>query len=450
MRRILFLVLLCMGGLLPLFGEEAISTVIVETRDFPEVKLTQLRLSNGMTIWLKPTDFEHDEIFIKLAALGGYGSLPAGDRPSGELAASIAWESGMGDMTSDQVSVLLYENSLEFAPKIHTFHRSIEGVSGKEGLEAFLQCVKMVFTQQKFTKEGLKTALANARNILAKLACDYDYVYEAMFLNINSQGVKALQPLSTNDLSKVKLLVAKDFFQRAYSDPSEFVCVFVGSIDIEKTKALIVKYLGTIPKKAVPTNMVQTFNEVFPKGITEREIKLPKRLDSLTRITFPWKRVMDEKKIYKMGFTCQVIEARLRKVITEKMKLSYGIDVSYEFPFYPFLEDPWMSIRFRCDLNRVETIKQLILAELKHLQEKGVSGEEIEGIKYLEAGSDEFWLHDNFYWMSMLTNYYLWKWDPQWIYRASVLTQDLTPEKIHHLLKTGFSLENYSVITAKP
>ncbi len=430
--------------------ETSIHASLLETRHYPDVNLTQLRLENGMTVWLKPTDYETDEISIKLAALGGYAALPEKDRASGELAASIAWESGMGPYSSDQISVLLYEHSLDFVPKIQAYSRSVEGNSRKDSLAAFFQCINMIFMQQNFNQVGLQAALRNATNSISKIACDYDHVYEAMLLQLNTQGVRALQPLSLADLSQVDFAVARDFFQQCFADPADFVIVLVGSFDIEETKALLNRYLGVIPRKNTTLNFAPNFTASFPPGITQKEIRLTNRADSLTRITFPWQKPMSDRKIYKMAFICQIIEARLRRVITEQMKLSYGVDVSYEFPYFPYPNNPWISIRFRCDMERVKDLKRLILAELKNLQDNGVDKEEIEEIQRLEAGSNDFWLRDNFYWMSMLTNYYLWKWDPEWIYRGEKLSQELTPDYVNSLIRTGFTLTNYSVLTATP
>jgi hypothetical protein len=210
------------------------------------------------------------------------------------------------------------------------------------------------------------------------------------------------------------------------------------------------RYLDPIARPRLPNDFTQSLSQMFPPGITREEIKLPKRSDALLCLTFPWKKAMSERKLYKMAFVCQVIKARLRKVISEKMKLAYGADVSYEFPFYPHLNNPWISIRFRSDLSKIEPIKQLILEELKVLQQKGVDESLLVEVKELEKSRDEFRLRDNFYWVSMLGNYYLWHWDPEWIVKSSILTQEIQPAKVNSTLERAFSLENYSQITGKP
>ncbi|MBA3815693.1 MAG: insulinase family protein [Parachlamydiaceae bacterium] len=429
---------------------EDIKDGIAETKFFSDLNLTQLILKNGMTVWLKPTNFESDEIFIKLSALGGFASLNATDRPSGELAAQIAWESGLGELSTDQLSVLLYEHSLELATKIQPFSRIIEGTSGKEGLQEFLKCVNMIFTQHKLTEVGQKEALQNATKILSKIDSDSEQTYENAFLQVNTQNPTFLTPLSAKKLRNVDLQKAKAFYENCFTDPAPFACIIVGSFQLDEAKKLINKYLSVIPKKNSIHFFQDNFAVVFPPKITHKVITLAGRLDSLTRITFPLQTNLNEKNIPSMEFMCQIIEARLRAVITSKMEYSHGVDVSYEFPLYPLLDNSWISIRYRCDILGVNQIKDLILKELKMLQENGSVEQEMLEIKRLESGSEEFWLRDNYYWISMLSNYYLWNWSPEQIHKAESQTQNLTLDSINYMLKTYFILSNYSVITGMP
>lgn len=423
---------------------------IAETKFFSDLNLTQLILKNGMTVWLKPTDFEANEVFIKLSALGGYASLKPEERVSGELAAQIAWESGMGGLTSDQVCVLLYEHSLEFMTKIQAFSRSIEGSSGKEGLKEFFLCVNMVFNQQQFNYKGQLEAVANANRLISKSDSDHEQNYENAFLMVNTQGLDVLRPLSGGDLQKVNFQAAKSFFKRCFSDPSSFACVIVGSFDLAEAKALVNNYLGSIPKQTGINFFEHNYISTFPKKVTNKVITLPGRTDCLTRLTFPLQTVLDAQNIPSMEFMCQIIEARLRQAITKQMKISHGVDVCYEFPLYPLLDSPWISIRFRSDVKNLDIIKDLILMELKRLQEFGATEKEMQEIKRLQTSSEEFWLRDNFYLVSMLSNYFLWNCNPEHIHKAEIQTQNLTLDQVNRMLKDYFTLANYSIVTGKP
>jgi hypothetical protein len=158
---------------------------------------------------------------------------------------------------------------------------------------------------------------------------------------------------------------------------------------------------------------------------------------------------LNEDNSHLFEFACQLIEARLRHVITEQMKTSYGIDVAYEFPLYPFLDSPWMTIQFRCEASVINLLIPVILNELKCMQSKGVSQKEVDEIKKYEQGSEELWLHDNYYWVCVLSNFYLWGWNPENIQRNREQMNHLEAEKLNHILKTYFSLNSYSIVSAQ-
>lgn len=423
-------------------------SLITNSRYLKSIDVTQLQLSNGMVCCLKSTDFETDEVFFKLAALGGYASLKPEELASGQLAEEIAWESGMGGMTSDQVSLFLYENSLEFVPEIFPFSRTIQGEGQEQSIEAFLQCIKMLFTSQQFTQEGLKAAKIVSKETISKLKNDSDRSYEAAFLRVNTQNFPGLKPMAVEDLDKVDFDKAKDFFRRCFSDPADFVCVITGNFDVAKVSQLIEQYLAFIPKPMVGSGLKKSFSVPFPPGITETTIQLINQTSCLTHVTFPLQVKVNDLNIHEIAFMCQIIEARLRQVITEKMNLSYGVDVSYEFPVYPLLDNPWISIRYRCEQNIIGSLKDIVITELKRLQSQGVTAVEVEIIKKLEENSQEFWLKDDFYWVSMLTNYYLWEWNPEKIDYKNSSIQNLSVDAINKILKQAISLSNYSVVTA--
>lgn len=428
------------------YGDEAKS--IINTRYIESINVTQLELSNGMTFCLRPTGFENDEVFFKVAALGGYASLNPKDFASGELAAEIAWESGMGQMTSDQISLFLYEHSLEFVPSISPFSRIVEGEGREQSVEAFFQCLNMLFTAQKFTEEGLKLAKNISKETIAKLQNDYDQSYEVAFLRVNTQNFKALTPMTVDDLNKINFTVAKDFFHRSFSNPAEFVGVVTGNFNIKDVIQFIERYAGSIPKSTVDSELKKSFSAPFPPGITEKAIRLAKQTNCLTHVTFPLQVAVDDLNIHRIAFMCQIAEARLRRVITDKMNLSYGVDVSYEFPMYPLLDNPWISIRYRCENRYLHALKDIVIHELKLLQSEGATADEVENVKKLEEKSQEFWLKDDFYWLSMLSNYYLWGWNPEKIDYKNSSIQQISAAMINQVFKQAISLNNYSIVTA--
>ena len=70
----------------------------------------------------------------------------------------------------------------------------------------------------------------------------------------------------------------------------------------------------------------------------------------------------------------------------------------------------------------------------------------MEHIRKLEAGNDEFWMKDNSYWVSTVTNYILWGWPPAAICSDAAKAQNLTAKDIQAFLVNGLNTSNYSVL----
>lgn len=418
-------------------------------KSFPTIDAVEFKLDNGMVVCLKPTKNEVNDVQIKFGALGGYSVIAEQERPSAQIAAEAAWQSGTRTMTTDQFSVYLYEHSLEFEPKILPFSRIVDGVALSETVEFFFKCIQMLFTEQQFSEEGWNAAQKEMKIVTTREANDYDHVFEAKFLQFNTDSLPALKPMTVDDLAKANFTTAKEFFQRCFKNPSEFVCIVVGDIDTNEVMRLAKKYLGVIPQQS-PSRLNMPISAPFPKGISKTKIQLGKQPSCLTKLTFPLLIKVEESNIQIISFISQVIEARLKRTLTEKMKHAYGIDVSYDFPVYPYLNNPWISIRYRCETGDSPQIKETLLQELARLFKDGVSSKEIESVKILELGSQEFWQNDNLYWVSMLLNYYLWGWNPEGIDYRNNPIKSLSKSQVDQFLKLAISLEHFSEFTAFP
>lgn len=423
-------------------------TQALETKEISELGIVEIKLDNGLKVILKPTDFE-EEIFFKFTALGGYACLSHEKQISGVLGTQIVIESGIGEMTGDQLSMFLYEHSIEFNPQILPFSRVIEGTVIEDEFEYFFKIANQYFTQPKFNYEDFLTVVNQAKASLNKRPLDFDTTFDEVFFRTNTQNHCAYCSKKLSEYDQVNFEVARKFYEDAFGNPNDFTLVIVGHFDVEATKKLIAKYLNFAKSPANAFEKVYFKKAVFPSGITAVKIPFYSKTDSLTRMTFPIKTVLDEDKLRYVALGCQVMEIRLRNLMKAKMDTTYGLDVAYEFPFFPYLDHPWITIQFRCEPHRVALIKEMILGEIKILQTQPLAEKEFEEAKRQQKHSDEFWLRDNYFWVGVLSNYYTWQWDPKNIVKNLDDSQTLSREDIQVVLKTIFSLENHSIISAE-
>lgn len=416
----------------------------------PELDLTELILQNGMKVILKPTAFETDEVLVRMTSLGGYSLLPPEKYASGVIAPQVALESGLDNLTSDQLCVLLYKHFIELNVKIQPFSRIIEGSTDTDGIPTILKLIQMLFTKPRFDRDSFNTVVKQTGESLLKRSNDRDTNFDDIFKKTNTQDYVYLEPLTKEALEKADFATVKSFFEYSFSNPAEFICIIVGDFEIKDNLEGIADTLGAIKKKTVTANYVQPTYPKFPKGIIKKSVKVSGRSDSLVRLTFPLSSPLEQSQLQPFEVAGEVLESRLRDDFREKFKSSLGISVAYEFPLYPLQYRPWFVIQYRCNPKLVGAVQEIILKDLKKLREEGPSKAELEKVLSNIKRTDEFWLRENNYWLITLSNYYTWDWDPKKIIKSFDHIAKLTPEDIKKIFIDFVPLDNYTLIYFQP
>ncbi|MBA3972312.1 MAG: insulinase family protein, partial [Bacteroidetes bacterium] len=318
-----------------------------------------------------------------------------------------------------------------------------------EGLEVFFRLINLYFTRPKFTVEGFKAVVNRTELNLNKKNVDHETKFEEYFKRFNTQSLPELLPLSAADLKNIDLVKSKQLNTEAFGNPREFVCVVVGSFDVEKIKPAILNYLASIPNTGKNFSIKTVKQNIFPNGISQTSVPQHRRTECLTRITFPLKVSLANNQISQLEIACQVIEYHFKKNFIDQMQTTHGFDVAYEFPLYPTLQQPWITLQFISEPELCQNLIKIVLEEFKQFQSKGPSEEEVKAAKAQQISSDDYWENDNSYWVMVLSNYYLWDFSPMNIINTKKNIENLNHKNIVEIIKTYFSLENYTIISSK-
>ncbi len=418
--------------------------VIVNIREYSNLTMTEFTLKNGMRFILKHTD-DDSEICIRLVALGGYAATNPEDRISFELSPNLVMESGIGALSADKLSAFLYDHSLDFNLKVEPFIRSIDASLPEESLEPFFSLVNKTFTAPHFKSDAFDSVLAKKKSELAhKSATSSQYSTHDILSLETIQEKQSLYPLCAKDLEKADFNKARQFFLHAFSNPSEFICVIVGNIDIEKTKKLSAQYFSSIPLKNSEKQFILPSYSAASKVVAIRTQNLPNSKESLVRLALPLQIHLDSTKLEQLELICQVVETRLRTLSKAHLSEIKRIDVGYELPLYPSLEHPWMTIQFHVDNNHTKTTLNWIVEKLRSVCKKGLSSNEIHLAAKIKQQSVQLWEHDNNYWIVLLSNYYLWGWNPLNIAEKFKNPLVINPKEIHSTLRTALLMDEYT------
>ncbi|MCW3119674.1 MAG: insulinase family protein, partial [Chitinophagaceae bacterium] len=248
-------------------------TIVSETKN-ERLGTTELTLSNGVKVTLKPTDFKNDEIILTSFHKGGVSSYPAEDKLSANYAATIVQQTGIGDFSPTELRKFLAGKTVSATPRISGLTSGINGSSSVKDIETLFELIHLYFTAprkddalyngwKEKQKSQMQFALADPQTAFI------DTFYQALFQKNPLAPVIIPKP---GDFDKINPDRSMEIYKEQFGDANDFNFILVGSLDLEKIKPLLTTYLGSLPSAGKPAAYVDNGVRSV-KGNTEFNFK---------------------------------------------------------------------------------------------------------------------------------------------------------------------------------
>lgn len=437
------------SALILLFCNKLTAAPGYTTTKLEEIGAVELQLANGIKVLIKPIE-DSDEILVHGVAAGGYSVLAPEQRSSGKVAASIAWESGFGKWNCNEVSNKLLKDSLELEIAVAPFHRTLDGAAFPSKLKNLLGMIRQLYSAPQFDSTVAPEVLSRLRDSVTLRHRDPETLFEDVIRSINTGDLAILHPITHDDLDQVDVDIAKRYYFNHFLATDNLTFLLVGQINLNEVIPLVVEHLGAIPKRQTPPSKETTPLLSVPIGLTKREVPSPYLQECLMRMTYSLSFDLTETSWQQLETVSQVIETRLRQRFREAVGATQGIDVAYEFPYYPNNSSAWLTVQFRCPGCKSDKLAQIVREELALLQSVGPTRQELEKVRLQQMRNDEFWLDSKNYWVQLLSNYYLWNLDPRNAIKNHANSTHHEPEVIRNFIKNHLELNNYTMVHLKP
>ena len=132
---------------------------------------TDLTLSNGVTVTLKPTTLKNDEIQMDAWRRGGYSKFDLAEKDNAKNAAILVNEMGVKDLSPVDLRKFLSGKTVGVHPYVNQYEEGIEGASSIKDFETFLQLTNLYFTAPR-KDEGLFKSFVNKEKGMVKFLKD--------------------------------------------------------------------------------------------------------------------------------------------------------------------------------------------------------------------------------------------------------------------------------------
>ena len=371
-----------------------------------EFGTTELTLSNGVKVVVKPTDFKADEILMTAFSKGGKQAYPESKALEIMFAEDAYDVSKLGNFNKTMLRKYLAGKNVGFSFGIGNVTNSLEGSASVKDLKYLLEAVYASFTELSPDEEAFATSLEMSRTSLKAQESNPLYTFSK---NINkaSHDNNPLFNLPTlADVDKVNYKSTLDFVKGAMKNAADFTFLFVGNVDVETLKPLLEQYIATLPADANNlTDVKKVTSLLTAKGQIKDEWKEPMQApathiyDLLSDTNIPYS-IENAKKM-------EMIGALLRNVYTETLREEEGGTYSpHAFAYMSPVTGEW-NLVYTFSTNQAQQERMISRAneELLKLLENGTNAENFNKVKEATLKQYENAVRTNNYWKNNLSLY---------------------------------------------
>ncbi len=413
---------------------------IVEVKTIDTLDVTEWRLSNGVRVVLKPTDFKNDEITFTAYSLGGNSLVSDENYIPAITAISIIDESGLGGFDEIALGKKLAGKIVTVSPFMGSLTEGISGSTSLQDLETMFQLIYLYFTSPRRDstafisfKNRMKSAVEN-RNISP------ESIYSDTIQVTLGQYHRRSRPWTLALLEEMNLDLSFSIYQERFADASDFTFIFVGNFELEHIKPFIRTYIGGLP--SIQRNeMWKDVGIEPPKGVIHKTIKSGLEPKSNVRIIFTGPYQWMRKNNYDINSMISILRIKLRESLREDLGGTYGVGVGVSTSQFP-KERYSIAISFGCSPERVDELVGTVFLEIDSLKTYGPREIDLNKVREAQTRQYEIDLKDNIFWQNALYTIYYEKSDPLNIINYMEFVQHLSAEAIQHAANRYFDLNN--------
>ncbi len=418
-------------------------------REIPELGTTILTMSNGVEVWLKPTDFRNDQVLFTAYSRGGTSLASPADFHNASLSTSLIALAGLGGFSPVDLGKLTAGKIANAGAYMSAYTHGVSGNATPRDLETALQLNYLLLTAPNKDPEAFLLMRRRLEAALANQAQNPGSVFGERVRAVNTMDHYAARPIQLEDLPKLDPQRMQAYFDARFANAADFTFFFVGAFKVDEIIPLLATYIGSLPSRGSASAIITDDRMRFPESVIRETVNKGQEPRSQTVMSFYADTGLDEMEAHRARAATQVLQMRLRDILREELGGTYSVGVGYSdnspVPGYGST-----SVQFGSSPENAESLTKAVLGEVARLQREGPSAADVQVVKETEKNELQTSLMQNGYWLNSLQAMHLLGRDPHRILQRFERAESLTPENIHAALRKYFPLERYTVVTLMP
>ena len=421
--------------------EPTAGKITVETKN-EKLGTTDLTLSNGISVTIKPTQLKNDEIKMDAWRWGGYHRFDLADKENAQYAAQLINEMGVKDMSPTDLQKFLAGKTLHVYPYINEHEEGIEGSSNVKDFETFLQLMYLYYTQPRKDEGLFKSFVNKNKSMLQFIKQNPQAWYMDTLTKILYEGnpwAPSGVP-SANEYDKLSLDNSFSIYRQIFDNAYGMHYTFVGNIDVDNAKPLIEKYIASLP--ASPKEIKYKDNGVrMVKGVTEANLKRGKESQSFINIMFEGETEYSSEQRLHLAALIEVMNIKIIEKLREEMSGIYGGGMYGNIAKRPYVHFT-VGARMPCGPENVDKLSNAFFELIKTVQEKGPEQKDLDKVKETWKKQYHVNLQSNDWWLSGLSTAWIDQGNPENLLNYEQRVDAIKPEDLQKAAKKFFTLNN--------
>lgn len=421
---------------------------IVAEKRIPELDVIEWKLSNGVRVVLKPTDFKADQLLFQAFSPGGTSLAPDSIFVPARTASSVVEVGGVGRFSATELEKALAGKSVNVSPSIGAYQEGIAGGGSPKDADTIFQLIYLYFTTPRSDSAAFLSYQSRVKALVANRGASPAVAFSDTLEVTLARHHPRAKPLTSDTFDEMNLQKSLAFYRDRFSDASDFTFVFVGNIDTTAIKPLIETYIASLPA----THRGEKWRDLgvdYPRGVIRREVRKGSDPKSETQIVFSGALKYTRHEVYMLSALVDVLQIRLRDRLREELGGTYSVGVSANPTHYP-RERYAVAVGFGSAPDRVEELTRATFAEIDSLRKYGPTAAELEKVKEIELRERESAMRENGSWLALLTSYVRNGWDPRGIVQYDDDVRRLRASDIRDAARRYLDERNYVSVSLYP
>ncbi len=361
---------------------------------------TEFTLSNGLKVYVRPTNFEPDEVNLKLFSLGGKNIYPDSEMPNLTYLMAGATIGGVAQYNDLTLEKMLAGKTATVTPFIDNDTRGMAGTSNVKDTKTLLELVYLYFTQPRKDPQAFKNLMEQQQEFLTNAHVNPMLAYNDTLHKV-AYATNRMASMDKEQLKRVNYNRIMHIYKELFANAANFKLILTGNININKLRPLLCQYIATLPSN----NAKETIGTYEPKLVDGKKTyifhKKQTTPTAITTIVIKGKMEYNNRNELLMDAIGQL----LRIVYTEKVREdkggTYSVQASGNLQHHPD-DEALLRIAFQTDPQKYNSLIPIVYKELEKMATEGPSQQDLDKVKAYELKVYNQVLRMNNYWEYVL------------------------------------------------